>query len=101
MKFEINSDEEISIALTPFDTLWNPIIEIFIANNVTRIVQNQETEVVIMPSQGIFEPGQWNRFRVTWVRNNILVFEDDEDSPFISYSMRYIVPINFYGLRSR
>lgn len=101
MHVEVNSDEEVSISLTPFDFAWNPMVEIAISNQTVRIIRSQVTQVAIVPSQGAFRPGAWNSYRVIWARNVVLVFEDDDEFPFIAYTMEDRFSVNFVGLRSQ
>ncbi len=47
----VNTNNEIQIALTPFNFEWRPMVEIFIgaSNNTRSIIRvNQETDVVIV-----------------------------------------------------
>lgn len=101
MHFEINSSVEARIALTSFNIAWNPIIEIVFSSDTIRIIRNQNTEVVVVPNQGIFRSGQWNDYRITWARNVVLVFEGNDEFPFIAYTMEDFMNVNFYGLRSQ
>ena len=100
MQFMASSDSDIRIALTSFNIVWNPIIEVVISNNVSRIIMNQVTEVAAVPSSFMLIPNQWSRFRITWMRNVVMVFEADDDFPFMAYTMQFLFPVNFYGLRS-
>ncbi|XP_070492484.1 protein artichoke-like [Chironomus tepperi] len=101
MHVEVNSDEEVTISLTSFDVAWNPMVEIAISNQTVRITRSQVTQVAIVPSQGVFRPGAWNSFRIIWAKNVVLVFEDDEEFPFIAYTMEDRFVVNFIGLRSQ
>lgn len=76
------------------------MIEVVISNGVSRIIMNQATEVVAMPTSFLLRPGQWSRFRITWMRNVVMVFEGDDEFPFMAYTMQFFFPVNFYGLRS-
>lgn len=99
----MNAENEVQIALTPFDFVWNPVIEILIgaANNTRSIVRvNQETDVVTVPTPNIIVPDQWNDFRVSWENQVVLVFRGNDTFPFMGYTMENFVPVNFYGLRA-
>ncbi|XP_037025220.1 toll-like receptor 3 isoform X5 [Bradysia coprophila] len=99
----VQSDNEIQIALTPFNFLWTPSIEIFIgsANNTRSVIRvNEETDVVTVPTPNAIQQNQWNDFRVTWANQNVLVFRSNETFPFMSYTMQQFFPVNFYGLRA-
>lgn len=99
----VNSDNEIQIALTPFNFIWNPVIEILIGttNNTRSVMRtNQETEVVTVPTPNIIRTNQWNDFRVTYANQVVLVFRGNDSFPFMSYTMEHFVPVNFYGLRA-
>ncbi|XP_070492489.1 leucine-rich repeat-containing protein 15-like [Chironomus tepperi] len=98
---EVNTEVEASIALTPFNVVWNPMVEIVFNNDTVRIIRNQETQVAIVPNRGSFTPGAGNRFRVSWFRQVIAVFEGNDPFPFISYTMEDWVPIGWVGLRSQ
>jgi len=101
MHFEINSAVEARIALTSFNIAWNPIVEIVFRSDTIRIIRNLNTEVAVVPNQGIFRNGEWNDYRITWARNVVLVFEGNDEFPFIAYTMEDFIPVNFYGLRSQ
>ena len=99
----VQSDNEVQIALTPFNFLWDPSIEILIgtANNTRSVIRiNEETDVVTVPTPNAIVPNQWNDFRVTWANQNVLVFRGNEQYPFMSYTMQDFFPVNFYGLRA-
>jgi len=100
MHVEVNSEEEFSIALTPFNVAWIPMIEIFFNNDTVRIIRNQDTQVAIVPNLGTFSLRGGNRFRVSWFRQVVSVFDGSDPFPFIAYTMEDWVPINFVGLRS-
>ncbi|KAL7051772.1 hypothetical protein ACKWTF_004612 [Chironomus riparius] len=100
MHVEVNSQQEINIALTPFNVAWIPMVEIVFNNDTVRIIRNQDTQVAIVPNLGTFKPGGGNRFRVSWFRQVVSVFDGGDAFPFISYTMEDWVPINFVGLRS-
>lgn len=101
MHVEVISDEEVTISLTPFDIPWNPMVEIAISNQTVRIIRSQATQVAIVPSQGVFRPSGWNSYRVMWARNVVLVFENDDEFPFIAYTMEDRFVVNFIGIRSQ
>ena len=101
MHVEVISDEEVRIALTPFNIPWNPMVEVIFANDAIRIVRNQATEVAAVPNQDIFTPGGGNRYRITWSRQVVLVFEGNDEFPFIAYTMEDWIPVGFCGLRSQ
>jgi len=99
----VNTDTEAHIALTPFNFVWNPIIEILIGttNNTRSVIRvNQETDVVTVPTPNILARNQWNDFRVTWDNQVILVFRGNNTFPFMAYTMQDFYPVNFYGLRA-
>ncbi|KAG4070942.1 hypothetical protein HA402_001379 [Bradysia odoriphaga] len=99
----VNTDNEVQIALTPFNFEWNPIIEIFIgtANNTRSVIRiNQDTDVVTVPTPNIVQLDRWNDFRVTWANQVVLVFQGNEQFPFMGFTMRDFFPVNFYGLRA-
>jgi hypothetical protein len=54
----------------------------------------------MVPNLGNFTPGAGNRFRITWSRQVILVFEGNDEFPFLAYTMADWFPTNFIGLRS-
>ncbi|XP_070492487.1 leucine-rich repeat-containing protein 15-like [Chironomus tepperi] len=101
MHLEVNSEQEINIALTPFNVAWIPIVEIVFTNETVRILRNYDTQVAIVPNLGAFKPGGGNRFRVSWFRQVIAVFEGNDPFPFISYTMEDWVPIGWVGLGSQ
>jgi hypothetical protein len=80
------------------------MLEIIIgSNNNTRsgIRRNQETtNVVVIPTPGILGSNQWNDFRITWANQVLLVFRDNEQFPFMAFTMSDFFPVGFYGLRS-
>lgn len=101
--FRVSADSEVHIALTPFDFLWTPMIEIIIGttNNTRSVIRmNQETNVVTVPTPNVIRRDQWNDFRVTWANQNILVFSGSDSFPFMSFTMQSFFPVNFYGLRA-
>ncbi|KAL7051775.1 hypothetical protein ACKWTF_004615 [Chironomus riparius] len=101
MYVEVNSDEEVTISLTSFDIAWNPMVEIAISNQTVRIIRSQVTQAAIVPSEGVFRPGAWNSYRIIWARNIVLVFENEDEFPFIAYTMEDRFVVNFIGLRSQ
>ncbi|XP_070492474.1 leucine-rich repeat-containing protein 15-like [Chironomus tepperi] len=100
MHFMASSNSDIRIALTSFNIVWNPMLEVVISNGVSRIIMNQATEIAAVPSSFMLAPGQWSRFRITWMRNVVMVFEGDEEFPFMAATMQFFFPVHFYGLRS-
>ncbi|KAJ6640711.1 Ubiquinone biosynthesis protein COQ4 like, mitochondrial, partial [Pseudolycoriella hygida] len=99
----VNASSEIQIALTAFAFVWNPIVEILIGtNNNTRseIRINQQTNVVTVPTPNILQQGQWNDFRVVWANQVIHVYRGSDSFPFMSYTMQWFFPVNFYGVRA-
>ncbi|XP_037042739.1 leucine-rich repeat-containing protein 15-like [Bradysia coprophila] len=99
----VRSDNEVQIALTPFNFIWTPSIEIFIgsANNTRSVIRiNDETDVVTVPTPNVIQQNQWNDFRVSWANQNVLVFNSNDTFPFMSYTMQHFYPVNFYGLRA-
>jgi len=101
--FRVNTENEVQIALTPFNLVWTPMIEIIIgtaSNSRSVIRRNQETDVVIVPTPNIITRDQWNDFRVTWENRNILVFSGNDTFPFMAYTMQDFYNVNFYGLRA-
>ncbi|XP_037036889.1 leucine-rich repeat-containing protein 70-like [Bradysia coprophila] len=99
----VRSDSEIQIALTPFNFMWTPAIEIYIGstNNTLSVIRvNDETNVVTVPTPNIIQRNQWNDFRVTWANQNVLVFTGNNTFPFMSYTMQHFFPVNSYGLRA-
>jgi len=99
----VNTDNEVHISLTSFDVIWNPVIEILIgtSNNTRTVIrQNQEIDVVTVPTPNILSRDQRNDFRITWDNNVVLVYRGNERFPFMTYTMQYRVPVNFYGLRA-
>ena len=101
MHVEVNSEEEVRIALTPFEVAWNPMVEVVITNETVRIIRSQSTQTAIVPSEGVFRPGGWNKYRIIWARNIVLVFEEGDEFPFIAYTMDDRFVVNFVGLRSQ
>lgn len=100
MHVEVNAEIEASIALTPFEVAWIPMVEIVFNNDTIRIIRNQDNQVAIVPNLGLFIPGGGNRFRVSWFRQVVAVFDGNDPFPFISYTMEDWVPISFMGIRS-
>ncbi|XP_070495302.1 protein artichoke-like [Chironomus tepperi] len=100
MHVEVNSDQEIRIALTPFDFVWIPMLEIVFDADIIRVIRNRETQVAAIPNTGIFIPGAGNRYRITWSRQVVLVFEGSDEFPFLAYTMQDWFPTHFLGLRS-
>jgi len=99
----VNASNEVQIALSPLNVLWNPVIEIFIgtANNTRSVIRmNQQTNVVTVPTPNILIRDQWNDFRITWQYQVISVFSGNDTFPFMSFTMQDWVPVNFYALRS-
>ncbi|XP_037025156.1 leucine-rich repeat-containing protein 15-like isoform X4 [Bradysia coprophila] len=99
----VQSENEIQIALTPFNFLWTESIEIFIgsANNTRSVIRiNGETDVVAVPTPNVIQQNRWNDFRITWANQNVLVSRVSETFPFMNYTMPNFFPINFYGLRA-
>ncbi|KAG4077952.1 hypothetical protein HA402_013452 [Bradysia odoriphaga] len=99
----VQSDNEIHIALTSFNFLRSPTIEIFIGstNNTRSVIRvNEETNVVTVPTPNIIRQNQWNNFRVTWTNQTVLVFSSNDTFPFMNYTIQNIFPVNFYGLRA-
>jgi HKD family nuclease len=80
------------------------MLEIIIgSSNNTRsaIRRNQEDRnVVTMPTSRILGSNQWNDFRITWANRNILVFQGNEQFPFMTFAMTDFFPVGFYGLQS-
>ncbi|KAG5668554.1 hypothetical protein PVAND_016492 [Polypedilum vanderplanki] len=103
IQMRVQSNDEVHVALTPFNFPWTPMIEIIIgaANNTRSIIRrNQETDVVTVPTPGIIRAGQWNGFRITWANHAILVWREGEEWPFMGFTMTDFFPVNFYGLRA-
>ncbi|XP_070492483.1 protein artichoke-like [Chironomus tepperi] len=103
IQIRVNTEDEIRIALTPLNFLWNPSVEIIIGarnNTVSTIIRNQDEEVAVARSPNIIRPGQWTGFRVTWANDVILVTREAQNFPFLAYNLQDIYPITFYGLRS-
>ncbi|KAL7051773.1 hypothetical protein ACKWTF_004613 [Chironomus riparius] len=100
MHVEINSATEVRIALTPFDVVWTPMLEIVFSRETIRIIRNQVTDVAVVPNIRTFLPAAGNRFRISWFRQVVSVFDGNDEFPFIAYTMEDWVPINFMGLRS-
>ncbi|KAG5666160.1 hypothetical protein PVAND_017639, partial [Polypedilum vanderplanki] len=103
INLRVQTNDEVHVALTPFNFPWTPMIEIFIgaANNTRSIIRrNQETDVVTVPTPGIIRADQWNGFRITWANHAILVWREGEEWPFMGFTMTDFFPVNFYGLRS-
>ena len=100
MIVEVNRARLASIALTPFEVAWNPMLEIHFSNTTVRIVRNQVTDVAVVPNLGYFTPEAGNRYRITWSRQILLLFLGDEDLPFIAYTMEDWFAPSFLGLRS-
>jgi len=99
----VDSDNEIQIALTPFNFEWRPMIEIFIGatNNTRSVIRiNQETNVVTVPTSNIISGDQSNDFRITWMSQIILIYSGNNTFPFMAYTMQDFYPVNFYGLRA-
>jgi len=99
----VNSQNEVHIALTPFDFLWNPSIEILIgtSNNTRSVIRvNQETDAVNVLTPNIINQNLWNDFRITWANRVVLVFSGNDTFPFMVYTMQDLFPANFYGLRA-
>jgi len=101
--FRVNTENEIQIALTPFNFAWIPMIEIFIgtANNTRSTIRmNQETDVVNIPTPNIIVRDRSNDFRITWVGQNVLIHSGNDPFPFMSFTMQDFYPVNFIGLRA-
>lgn len=101
--FRVNASNEVQIALTSFNFIWDPVIEIFIgsANNTRSVIRvNEETNVVTVPTPNILIRDQWNDFRVSWQNRVILVFSGNNSFPFMTFTMQDLFLVNFYGLRS-
>lgn len=99
----VRSENEVQVALTPFNFTWNPVIEIFIGttNNSRSVIRiNRETNVAVVPTPNIIARDQWNDFRITWANQVILVYSGNNNYPFMSYTMEDLFPVNFYGLRA-
>ena len=99
----VNTDNEVRIALTSFNILWNPTVEIVIGTNnntLSTIIRNQGTRVVTAQSPNIIRQRNWTGLRITWVNNLILVTIEGQDFPFLAYNLEDIFPVQFYGLRS-
>lgn len=79
------------------------MLEIIIGtNNNTRstVVRNQQEEVVTVSTPNILPRNQWTTFRITWARNVIIVFEENEEFPFMAYTMQELFQVNHIGLKS-
>lgn len=104
ISFRVNSNNEINIAITPFDQVWNPMVFIMIGtNNNTRssITRNRADEnPIVIPTPGILRENEWNDFRITWANHVLLVFREGDEFPFLAFTMIDIFPVRFYGLRS-
>lgn len=101
--FRVYAENEIQIALTPFNFAWIPMIEIFIgsANNTRSAIRiNEETFVVTIPTPNIIRRDQSNDFRITLENNNVLVFSGNDVFPFMAFTMQDFYPVNFIGLRA-
>lgn len=101
--FRVNAENEVQIALTPFNFAWNPMIEIFIGsanNTISAIRINRETFVASIPTPNIIRRDQSNDFRITLENHNVLVFIGNDIYPFISFTMQDLYPVNFIGLRA-
>ncbi|CAG9801214.1 unnamed protein product [Chironomus riparius] len=101
MHLEVFTQLEARVALTGFNFVWNPMLEIVFNNDTIRIVRNQDTDVAVIPTQRHFRIDAWNYYRITWARQVISVFEANEDFPFIAYTMQDWYPVNFLGLRAQ
>ena len=100
MHLELSSTQEARVALTGFNIVWSPMLEIVFSNDTVRIVRNQATDVAVVPNQNIFRRDAWNSYRITWARHVVSVFEGNDGFPFIAYTMQDFYPVNFLGLRS-
>ncbi|KAG5666214.1 putative Toll-like receptor 4, partial [Polypedilum vanderplanki] len=99
----VQAEDEIQIALTPFNFPWSPMIEVIIgaANNTRSIIRrNQVEDVAVVPSPGIIRSNQQNLFRIVWANHVILVFRENEQWPFLVHTMIDFFNVNFYGLRT-
>lgn len=99
----VNTDNEVQIALTPFNFEWSPMLEVLIgtANNSRSVIRmNQDTDVVTVPTPNIVALDRWNDFRITWANQVVLVYRGNELFPFMGFTMRDFFPVNFYGLRA-
>ncbi|KAG5668558.1 hypothetical protein PVAND_016496 [Polypedilum vanderplanki] len=99
----VQAEDEIQIALTPFNFPWSPMIEVIIgaANNTRSIIRrNQDEDVAVVPSPGIIRRNQQNLFRIVWANHVILVFRENEQWPFLVHTMIDFFNVNFYGLRT-
>jgi hypothetical protein len=101
MHVEVNSEQEIRIALTPFDFIWTPMLEIVFDSDIIRVIRNRDTEVAAIPNMNLFTSGAGNSYRVTWSRQVVLVFEGNDQFPFIAYTMEDWFTPRFLGLRSQ
>ena len=103
IQLRVNTDAVVHIALTSFDFIWNPSVEIIIGtdnNTLSAIIRNQDTQVVTARSPNIIRPGQWTGLRITWANHAILVTREGQSFPFLVYNLECIYPVGFYGLRS-
>lgn len=101
MHVEVHSDQEISIALTPINFVWTPMLEIVLNRDMIKIIRNRATEVAVIPNEGIFIPGAGNRYRIVWSSQAIMMFKASNEIPFLDYTMRDVFPPSFLGLRSQ
>jgi hypothetical protein len=103
IQLRVTTNEEVRIALTPFNFLWTPSVEIVIGTNnntLSTIIRNQDQEVVVANSPNIIRQGWWTGLRITWANHVILVTREGQNYPFLAYNLQDIFPIQFYGLSS-
>jgi hypothetical protein len=77
-------------------------IRIGTTNNTRSLIRrNQEDRnVVIVPTPEIIRHDEWNSFRIIWINHVVSVFRGNEQFPFMSFTMTDIFPVQFYGLQS-
>ncbi|CAG9801219.1 unnamed protein product [Chironomus riparius] len=103
IQLRVNTNRGVRIALTPFNFLWSPSVEIVIGSNnntLSTIIRNQDTQVVVASSPNIIRPDQWTGLRITWANHVILVTREGDHYPFLAYNLEHIFPVQFYGISS-
>lgn len=100
----MNSPDEVHISLMAVPLVTIPRIEIFIgiANNTRSAIRRngESTDVVNIRTPNILEGGRWNDFRVTWANFMVMVFQGNQQFPFMAWNMNEFWPINHYAVRS-
>lgn len=102
IQLRVNTTSSVRIALTSFDIPHNPMLEIAIGgnnNSLTQIIRNQDQVVVSVPTPNVLNRESFTGFRITWSQHVVLVSREDQQFPFLAYSMDDWFAVNFYGLQ--